>query len=270
MTLDFRSWAASALEDLRAKGPLIHHIANLVTLNDSANAVLSLGALPIMAHALEEVPHITKKAGALVLNTGTPTPESFQAMLAAGRCANDLGIPVILDPVGVGSSPLRREGVASLLENLTLAAIRGNLAEIQFIVQGKGDLVGVEAKGDLDLTGRIALAREGARSLRTVLAITGSWDVVASSKQTFIVQNGHPLMQRVTGTGCMATSVLAAFLALEQGPLPAAAALAFYGLAGERAAQRAKGPGSLKTALFDELYNLAPEDAKECRVERRD
>ncbi|NLN16148.1 MAG: hydroxyethylthiazole kinase, partial [Firmicutes bacterium] len=176
----------------------------------------------------------------------------------------------ILDPVGVGSSPLRRQGVASLLENLTFTAIRGNLAEIQFIVQGHGDLVGVEAGGDLDLPGRIALAQEGARTLRTIVAITGPWDVVASAEETFLVHNGHPLLRRVTGTGCMATSVMAAFLAVEGGALGAAAALAFYGLAGERAAQRAKGPGSLKAALFDELYNLAPEDAEECRVERRD
>ena len=270
MTFDFTVRAALALEILRAKRPLIHHITNLVTINDSANAILSLGALPIMAHALEEVPQITSKAGALVLNTGTPTPGAFQAMLAAGKCANDLGIPVILDPVGGGSSSLRRQGVASLLENLTFTAIRGNLAEIQFIVHGHGDLVGVEAGGDLDLPGRIALAKEGARSLGTIVAITGPRDVVAGSKETYLVVNGHPLLRRVTGTGCMATSVLAAFLAVEGGPLAAAAALAFYGLAGERAAQRAKGPGSLKTALFDELYNLAPKDADQCRVERRD
>jgi hydroxyethylthiazole kinase len=270
---DFGDQAAAALARLRQQQPLIHHITNQVVMNDTANATLCLGGLPVMAHAAEEVAEMVDQAGALLLNVGTLTAEQVESMYLAGRRANERGIPVVLDPVGAGATRFRTETSLALLDELQIAVLRGNLGEIAALAGQEGMVRGVEsvAAG----TDAQALAGELARRWRTVLAITGARDIVSDGGRTLGVDNGHPWLSTVTGTGCMATTAVAAFVAIEPDHLlAAAAALACYGLAAEMAAaqgaagadtRRSKapgafGPGSFKVALLDRLYHLSADD----------
>lgn len=258
--------AAEALARVRAEKPLIHHITNFVVMNDTANVTLHLGALPVMAHAAQEVAEITGQAGALVLNTGTPTPDRVEAMLIAGRRANEVGIPIVLDPVGVGATALRREINLRLLETLKPAIVRGNAGEIGALSGVGGVVKGVESiAGGGD---PVVVAQSMARARGLVVAITGKRDVISDGRRTLGVDNGHAWLTTLTGTGCMATAVIAAFAAVERNYLLAtAAALAAYGLAAELAAAQAHGPASFKVAFFDQLHNLTPEQvAKGARI----
>jgi len=259
-TLNIR--IAEALARIRSERPLIHHITNLVVMNDTANVTLSVGALPVMAHAAEEAAEVAGRAAALVLNTGTPTPDRAKAMLIAGRAANHLGIPVILDPVGAGTTALRRQVHARLLDELHMAIIRGNAGEIGVLSGAGGELKGVESVGGpRDLA---AVARRMAGERDTVVAISGPRDVVSDGERVLGVDNGHVWLTKVTGTGCMATSIIAAFAAVERDYLLATVGgLACFGLAAELAADRAGGPASFKVALLDQIYHLQPEQLAE-------
>jgi len=248
------------LSALRRQRPLVHHITNFVVMNDTANATLCLGALPVMAHAKEEVAEVVAQAGALVLNLGTPTPERIEAMLAAGRRANDLEVSIVLDPVGAGATALRTEGALRLLEELDISILRGNLGEVSTLTGLGGEVRGVESIGGGD---PIEVARRAARRWGLTAAITGERDIVSDGERTIGVDNGHAWLQVITGSGCMATTAIAAFAAVEPDPLLAAVAgLACFGLAAELAAESAGGPGSLKVALFDALYHLRPEQVQ--------
>ncbi len=244
---------------LRTRRPLIHHITNFVVMNTTANITLCAGALPVMAHARQEVEDMAASADALVLNLGTLWPEQVEAMILAGGRANAKGIPIVLDPVGAGATPYRTESAHRLLSELSIAIVRGNAAEIAALTGIEAGIRGVESIGESGDTAAIAAAF--AQRHRCVAAITGPVDVISDGQRLLRVHNGHPLMAKVTGTGCMATSVIAAFAAVEKDfALGAAAALACYGLAGERAAARAQGPGSFQMHLFDALAQL-DEDA---------
>jgi hydroxyethylthiazole kinase len=249
---------AEALAQVRAEKPLIHHITNLVVMNDTANVTLHVGALPVMAHAAEEVAEMVSKAGALLLNTGTLTPAGVESMLMAGRKANELQIPIVLDPVGAGATELRTQTNMHLLDELQIAIVRGNAGEIG-VLSGVGGVVkGVESvEGVPD---PVAVAQRMARVRKTVIAISGKRDVVSDGERVLGVDNGHEWLTTITGTGCMATTVIAAFAAVEDDYLAAAAGgLACFGLAAELAAEKADGPASFKVALFDQLYHLTPE-----------
>ncbi len=242
---------------IRHQRPLIHHITNFVVMNDTANVTLALGAQPVMAHAREEVAEMVQMAGALVLNPGTLSPEWVSSMLVAGRRANRLRIPVVLDPVGAGATRLRTYSALHLMNALRLAVIRGNSAELGALAGAGGIVRGVDSveavKQPLNVVTRLAA------EYRSVVAMTGKRDLIGDGKRAMGVDNGHPLLQAVTGTGCMATTAVAAFCAVEKDYLLAAtAALACYGLAAERAAVHAKAPGSFRVALIDALYELAP------------
>jgi hydroxyethylthiazole kinase len=276
---------ATALARLRDQKPLIHHITNLVVMNDTANLTLHLGALPVMAHAVEEVAEMTGGADALLLNLGTLTPARAKAMWLAGETANQVQAPIVLDPVGVGATRLRTETAQRLLEGLEIAVVRGNAGEIAGLDYSPGleeempplsppptcgwfhggeeesaPLVrGVESVAQVD--DRVALARSAARRLGTTVAITGARDVISDGTRVLGVDNGHRWLTTVTGTGCMASAAIAAFCAVEPDPLVAAAAgLATLGLAAEHAAETAHGPASFKVALLDAVYGLTPED----------
>ncbi|NLG83205.1 MAG: hydroxyethylthiazole kinase [Firmicutes bacterium] len=242
---------------VRAERPLIHHITNMVVMNDTANLTLHLGASPVMAHAREEVAEMVGLAGALVLNIGTLTPSLVEAMLLAGRRANELGIPVILDPVGAGATGLRTESARKLMAELKIAVLRGNAAEVSVLAGCGGRVKGVDAAGgEAD---PVFVACRLAKERGMVVAITGPRDVVSDGERVLLVENGHPLLGSITGTGCMATTAVAVFAAVERDYLvAAAAALAYFGIAGERAAERTSGPGSFKVALLDEVANLTP------------
>ncbi|MGC1870079.1 MAG: hydroxyethylthiazole kinase [Acidobacteriaceae bacterium] len=251
--------ACEVMARVRSQRPLIHHITNFVVMNATANITLCLGALPVMAHAPEEVEEMVGAAGALVLNLGTLWPAQVEAMLLAGRRANERGIPIVLDPVGAGATRLRTESAHRLLKELSISIVRGNLAEIATLAGMESKIRGVESVGP---TGDAELAAsQFAKKFGCVAAVTGPIDVVTDGARLMRVANGHPMMATVTGTGCMATSVVAACAAVENDAVIAtAAALAAYGLAGELAAEKAEGPGTFQVHLFDAVAGLT-EDA---------
>jgi len=250
---------AEALARIRQEKPLLHHITNFVVMNDTANVTLHVGALPVMAHAAEEVAEMTALAGALVLNPGTLTPAWVESMLIAGRKANERGIPIVLDPVGAGATTLRTETNRRLLDELRIAVVRGNSGEIGALSGAGGVVKGVESVEGV--SNPVEVAQVMARERGLVVAITGKQDVIADGERVLGVDNGHQWLTTITGTGCMATTMVAAFAAVERDYLVAAAgALACFGLAAEKAAAQANGPATFKVALFDQIYNLTPEE----------
>jgi hydroxyethylthiazole kinase len=230
----------------------------MVVMNDTANITLAIGASPVMAHALEEVEEMVKLAGALVLNIGTLTPAQIEAMLRAGKRANELGIPIVLDPVGAGATQLRTQSALQLLRELDIAVVRGNASEV-------GTLVGVaaETRGVDSISlgeDREVVASQAARTFGCTVAITGAIDVIADGQRLARVENGHPLLATITGSGCMATSLIGAFLAVASDTLLAATAgLVAMGLAGEMAAAKAGGPGTFRSHLLDAVAALDEE-----------
>jgi hydroxyethylthiazole kinase len=247
-----------SLRRLREARPLVHQITNYVVMNETANATLALGALPVMAHAPDEVEEMVALAGALVLNIGTLSPSWVDAMLAAGRAANARGVPVVLDPVGAGATRYRTETAKLLLAEVDVAVLRGNAGEIATLVGADAEVRGVEsiAAGD-----PAELAREAALCLGiSVASVTGPVDHVSDGRRVVAVANGHPLLASITGTGCMSSAMTGCFLAVAESPLDAAAeALVAFGVAGEDAAVGAKGPGSFHVNLYDALAALDPE-----------
>ena len=246
---------------IRKQHPLIHHITNFVVMNDTANATLAVGASPVMAHAVEEVAELAGIAGALVLNPGTLNPAWVEAMLIAGKCANEKGVPIVYDPVGVGATRLRNETGERFLRELRLAVIRGNSGEIGALAGMGGAVRGVDSIEAVTDPEEVAVNL--ANRQKSVVAITGKRDVVSDGARTLGIDNGHPMLQNITGSGCMVTTIIAAFCAVEKDPLLAAATgLAYYGLAAEIAGAKTSGPGSFRTALIDALYELTPEQIK--------
>jgi hydroxyethylthiazole kinase len=251
--------AGDSLQRLRETKPLIHQITNYVVMNETANATLALGALPVMAHAREEVEEMAAIAGALVLNIGTLSPHWVDAMLLAGRVANERGIPVVLDPVGAGATTYRTETAKRILDEIDVAVLRGNAGEVATLVGVDAEVRGVESI----TTGSDSadLAREAGRRLGLVASVTGAVDHVSDGDTVVSIANGHPLMATITGTGCMSSALTGCFLAVNRDALldAAAEALVAFGVAGEDAAQGAKGPGSFHVALYDALAALDPD-----------
>ncbi len=256
--MDNRSFS-SLLTDVRAKRPLVHHITNYVTVNDCANVTICAGAAPVMAHSSDEVVEMVTMAGALVLNIGTLDSAQIESMLRAGTKANELNISVILDPVGAGATRFRTNSVNRLLHDLNITVLKGNAAEIATLAGVKGDIKGVDSYG---VKGEpLDIAKGLATALSLTVAISGPTDIVTDGKRTLLVDNGHPLMGKVSGTGCMASSVIGAYTAVSKDYVTAtAAALSAFGLAGEKAFEKCCGPASFKVALLDELYCLTPEE----------
>jgi hydroxyethylthiazole kinase len=247
------------LRTLRERKPLIHQITNYVVMNETANATLSLGALPVMAHAREEVEEMVGLAGALVINIGTLSPHWVEAMVAAGKAANAAGVPVVLDPVGAGATRYRTETAKRLLGEVRITVLRGNQGEVATLVGVEAEVRGVESIG---VGGQPAdLARAAARNLGLVASVTGVVDHVSDGERVLAVANGHELLATVSGTGCMSSAITGCFLAAKrEAPLEAAAeALAAFGVAGEDAARDARGPGSFHVGLYDALAGLDPE-----------
>lgn len=257
---------------LREHRPLIHHLTNFVVMNDCANIVLAAGASPVMAHAPEEVAELAAVSGALVLNIGTLTTEWIDSMIAAGRAANAAGVPVVLDPVGAGATRLRTDSCLRILQEVRVSVVRANASEAAVLAGQDARVKGVDAViGD-----GLAAARGLARRFDLVAAVTGVQDYISDGVRTCVVGNGDAWMSRLTGTGCMASSIVACFCAVESDALTAAtSALAFYGSAGEIAAGRIspelyapgwtppRGPMSFKAAFFDAVYNLTGDRAAE-------
>jgi hydroxyethylthiazole kinase len=247
----------TTLAALRERKPLVHNITNYVVMNETANAILALGALPVMAHAREEVEEMVGLAGALVLNIGTLSREWIEAMIAAGAAANARGVPVVLDPVGAGATAYRTETAKRILDTIDVAVLRGNAGEVATLVGVEAEVRGVEsvgAGGD-----GAELARAAARTLGVVASVTGPVDHVSDGERHAAVGNGHELLAAITGTGCMSTAMTGCFLAAKDDPFEAAAeALVAFGVAGEDAAREARGPGSFHVGLYDALAALDP------------
>ena len=250
--------AAENLTLLREKKPLIHNITNYVVMNFTANALLAMGASPVMAHAPNEVEEMVSLAGALVLNIGTLTDNWVASMVKAGLRATAKGTPIILDPVGSGATSLRTNSAKHIINNSKITVIRGNASEILSLRHKDSKTMGVDSIHSVD--DAADTARTLAQELKTTLAITGPVDLVTDGQRVVRISNGHPLLGYVTGTGCAATTTIGAFLAVDPDPVSATAtALAFFGLAGEVAGQTASAPGSFKIQLLDALYSVTPE-----------
>jgi hydroxyethylthiazole kinase len=253
MTID----PGATLGVIRERKPLVHNITNYVVMNETANATLALGALPVMAHAREEVADMVGLAGALVLNIGTLSEQWIESMLLAGKAANERGIPVVLDPVGAGATTYRTETARRLLDQVDVAVLRGNAGEVATLVGVEAEVRGVESVGG---AGNVAeLARMAARKLGPVASVTGPVDHISDGERAAAVSNGHALLASITGTGCMSTAITGCFLAGKDDPFEAAVeALVAFGVAGEDAAVSAKGPGSFHVGLYDALAALDP------------
>jgi hydroxyethylthiazole kinase len=257
------SSAGATLAVMREQKPLVHQITNYVVMNETANATLALGALPVMAHAGEEVEEMARIASSLVLNIGTLSAHWVEAMLLAGGAATARQIPIVLDPVGAGATDYRTATAHRILGLVDVTVLRGNAGEIATLVGAQAEVRGVESIG----AGMepAELARAAARSLGLIASVTGPVDHVSDGERVLAVSNGHALLATVTGTGCMSSAITGCFLAARPGePLEAAAAaLAAFGVAAEDAARGAEGPGTFHARLYDALYALDPDTLDE-------
>lgn len=247
------------VERIRADAPLVHNITNYVVMNTSANALLALGASPVMAHAPEEVGDMVGLASALVINIGTLSVPWVAAMSAAIVAAKRRGIPIVLDPVGAGATPFRTAIALRLLEQGPPAVLRGNASEIRAMHSAEGATKGVDSRHASE--DALEAGRSLARARGCVVCISGAVDFVVDGEKTIRVMNGHPMMPRVTGLGCTASALVGAFAAVNPSPFRAAAhAMAVMGIAGELAAESSPGPGTLQLRFIDALYMLGEKD----------
>jgi hydroxyethylthiazole kinase len=258
-------------ERIKRNGPLIHNITNFVVMNSTANILLALGASPVMAHCRTEVEEMTTLSGALVLNIGTLQEDWVTSMIAAGKKANTIGIPIILDPVGSGATQLRTSAVRQIMHACSISVLRGNASEVLSLVSTGVRTKGVDSSLSLSESG-VAAAVEMARAHRCIVAVSGQEDCITDGRSIFRVANGHPLMTRVTGIGCGLSAVTAAFCAAagEMDLLTAAAAaFAFYGLCADLAIRTSDRPGTFFTAFVDHLYAAGAQEIQDGLKVRR-
>ena len=268
------------LENVRKSAPLIHNITNYVTVNDCANILLACGASPIMADDHNEVADITAICNGLNINIGTLNSRTIESMNKAGWMANKMHHPVLLDPVGVGASTLRTETAVELVKNLKLDVIRGNISEIKTLAYGSGSTHGVDAdiKDSItkyNLDEYVTVAKRLSANMDAIIAISGEYDIIANSKDAYIVYNGDKMMSRITGSGCMLSAMTTAYLASNKSNKLIATVSAFcaMGVAGEIARSRMSeldGNASFRNYLIDAIYNLTGEQLeKMARYEKR-
>lgn len=261
------------LKNVREKSPLIHNITNYVTVNDCANVVLACGASPIMADDQEEVAEITSICTGLNINIGTLNSRTIESMLIAGKKANELHHPVVLDPVGVGASTLRTQTALKLLDEIQFSVIRGNISEIKTLALGSGTTKGVDANIADKVTKEnikevVRFAQEFSRKTGAVIAITGAIDLVCNQEKAVAIENGHAMMSCITGTGCQLSALTASFISANPAHLLEAtlAAVCTMGLAGEIAYTRLThldGNASYRNYIIDAIYNMTPQQLQE-------
>ena len=255
------------LDNVRASAPLVHCITNYVTVNDCANILIACGASPIMADDPDEAADITSICSALVVNIGTLNRNTIPSMFSAGKKAAALGHPVLLDPVGAGASALRTDTAAKLLKEVRFTAVRGNISEIKALCSGQGGAKGVDADvadavTDAALPDAVSFAKRFAKDTGAVIIITGAIDIAADAERAWVLSNGCPMMAKITGSGCMLSAMLGAYLAANpDSPLEASAAcLGAMGIAGELAEARRQaadaGNSTFRNLLIDEIYKL--------------
>jgi hydroxyethylthiazole kinase len=258
----------SLINEVRKKIPLIYQITNYVTVKDCANAVLAIGGSPIMADDKEEAVDIVSISKALVINIGTLNKRTVESMILAGETANKLNIPVILDPVGAGASELRNNTVMELLGNIRMSVIRGNISEIRFVTGNASKIEGVNVSASdalRKIQENIETVKFCSKKYNCVTVITGAIDVVGDGEKVFTINNGHPMMSQITGTGCMLTAVIGCFCGVSDDYLSATlAAVVSMGIAGEIAFEKVGqfGVGSFNVALLDALSKISREILK--------
>ncbi len=256
-------------DNLKKNGALIHNITNYVTVNDCANILLACGGSPIMADAYEEVEEITSICGGLNINIGTLNKNTIQSMILAGKKSNELNHPVVLDPVGAGASTLRTQTANNLLKEVKFTVIRGNISEIKTLAGGSGMTLGVDANEidaitETNLSEGIKLAKDFSKQTGAIIAITGAIDIVADSKTVYVIRNGNQFMSKVTGTGCMLSAMLTAFVvANSNNALEATvSAVCTMGLSGELAYERLGkdgGNSTYRNYIIDEVCCMTGE-----------
>ena len=250
--------------------PLIHNITNYVTVNDVANVILACGGSPIMSDETEDVEDITSLCGGLNINIGTLHKTSIEGMFRAGRRANELGHPVVLDPVGAGASALRTDTALSLMNELRLSAVRGNISEIRTLAEGRGNTKGVDADisdavTESTLDEAVAFVKTFARNAGCIIAVTGAIDLVSDGTVCYVIRNGRPEMGKITGTGCQLSGVMTAYLAAnpDRRLEAAAAAVCMMGVAGETGWSRMRngdGNATYRNRIIDDVYNMTGDE----------
>ena len=241
------------LQRVRTEGPLVHNITNYVVMNQTANALLAVGASPVMAHAVEEVEEMVGLARALVINMGTLSPSWVEAMVCAGRAALGRGIPIVFDPVGCGATSYRTSTAMRLVDEVRPTIIRGNASEVLALAGGAGATKGVDSSHSTDSVAEAAMWL--AEAHRCVVSMSGADDIIVGEGQVARVHNGHAIMPSVTGMGCTASALTGAFAAVNPSPFTAAVhAMTVMGVCGEQAASRSSGPGSFVPAFLDALW----------------
>lgn len=249
----------SQISQIRTQSPLVHNITNYVVMNNTANALLSIGASPVMAHAEEEVEDMVRIASALVINIGTLSPRWVDAMKRALHTASGLGKPVVLDPVGAGATPYRNQVLKELLETASPDIIRGNASEIVALYSAQEQTKGVDSTLSSDKA--VEAARALCLSYGCVTVISGERDYVVSGDSVGVVEAGVPMMAKVTGMGCTASALLGAFAAVEADTAEAAfAGMMVMGVAGEMASEKAEGPGTFQSHFLDALWRIDEEN----------
>jgi len=259
--------------NVRSKTPLVHNITNYVTVNDCANILLACGGSPIMSDDEGDVEDITSICGGLNINIGTLNRNTIPSMFLAGRKANELGHVTLLDPVGAGASRLRTETAAKLIDEIRFSVIRGNISEIKALAQGASSTKGVDADAADQVNADnvdsvIAFAKAFAQKTGAVIAITGATDLITDGKRVCLIRNGHPMMSRITGTGCMLSAMTTAFAVANPDRLFEAVCTSVIamGLCGEIAHARLgdmDGNSTYRNYIIDAVYRLTAEQMKD-------
>lgn len=252
------------LYKIKAEKPLVHCITNYITANDCANSLLAIGASPTMANHIEEVEDVERKASVLVLNMGTLGKDTLEAMIKAGKAANKLNVPIVLDPVGIASISYRKECALTILEQVKVSVIRGNISEIKALCGLNSNAKGVDSNENINSTISKEIAINSSRKLNAIIAITGENDYISNGEKVIVIENGHKLLTKVTGTGCMTTSLIGAYIGVNSDYyIGTVAGVISMGIAGEKAFENLEdneGSGSYRVKLIDALYNLNEDD----------
>lgn len=250
------------LNEIRSKSPLVQNITNYVVMNNTANALLAIGASPVMAHAIEEVEDIVSISSSLVINMGTLSEKWIDSMLLSIKKAKETHTPFVFDPVGVGASEYRTKTALKIIETATPSVIRANASEIMALAQLSQSTKGVDSTINTKdaVEGAILLSKK----LNTTIVVSGAVDYIVTKNKISKVYNGSPLMSKVTGMGCTATAITGACIAVDKDTHKGAvAAMAIMGITGEKANEYSKGPGSFQMNFLDNLYCISPEDIKQ-------
>ncbi|MFW6022610.1 MAG: hydroxyethylthiazole kinase [Halanaerobiaceae bacterium] len=247
---------------IKINSPLVHQITNYVSANDQANITLALGARPVMAEYIEEIHEIITQADALLLNIGTLNDKKYEVILKAANLAGEIGLPVVLDPVGIGGSSFRRDLVYDLLKIGCIDIIKGNVGEILTLIKdgfNDNDISGVDYISDEDYIDNKFLMniKKMAEKYKCTFSVTGKKDIVTDGSEIVLINNGVVELNTITGSGCMTGSLIASFLARVNNPLMASiAGISLIGIAGQLAVEKSFGPGTFRIKLIDEIYKL--------------